>query len=221
MLEDRSARARNDEFLIEVQSLEESVRVSLPDLVRVLPRGGEHRRLLLGTNLLLLREHARRQPADECRDEDEERRSRHLRECDAAAAQLDERLDEDKPREHHGDRGGGRGLLVALSLLHEVLRHEGTHHREETVEEAHERHDAKRTRDRPNGRDHERRAVNLGKGKVEDGRGHEDIDCGDGILADIVDDQPLVRYERLFEPARPIASENCRHDGCALLLRGK
>ena len=119
----------------------------------MLPFRGQYRDEGLVANLLLLRQHAGREAADERRDEEEEGRDGHLRERHAAAAQLDERLDEDEAREHDGERGGARGILIARATLHEVLRRERARHGEEAVEEEHKGNDAEGAGDRADRRD--------------------------------------------------------------------
>jgi len=79
VLEDGSARECDAELLIEVQTLEETVRVRLPGLLRILPRGRQDGWCLLSSDFLLLCEDARGEATYKSRDEDEEGGAGHGR----------------------------------------------------------------------------------------------------------------------------------------------
>mmetsp|Transcript_18779 Transcript_18779/g.63346 ORF Transcript_18779/g.63346 Transcript_18779/m.63346 type:complete len:300 (-) Transcript_18779:156-1055(-) len=173
----------------------------------------------LGTAcLLLLQQHAAREPADQGGDEDCKRGGRHLREEDAASAQLDDRLDGDEAGEDHREACGAGRLFVPLPARHEEVDEEGRADRKQAVEGAHERDDPHRAGDGAQRRDDERLARDARKEKVKDGRRHHHVRRRRHILAQEVLDQlpvadPIAHAERAEAGQQPIDG------GGALLVR--
>mmetsp|Transcript_10651 Transcript_10651/g.33812 ORF Transcript_10651/g.33812 Transcript_10651/m.33812 type:complete len:342 (+) Transcript_10651:609-1634(+) len=208
VLEDSRTARGDGKVLSDVELVKEHVRMRLPGRP-FLPRRREQRRLLARACLLLLQQHAAREPADQCGDEDCKRGGRHLREEDAASAQLDDRLDGDEAGEDHREACGAGRLFVPLPARHEEVDEEGRADRKQAVEGAHERDDPHRAGDGAQRRDHDRLARDARKEKVKDGRRHHHVRRRRHVLAQEVLDQlpvadPIAHAERAEAGQQPV-----------------